>query len=314
MRDLADVMGLDTDDLNETDRGIITLLGDGRCSPRYIASELDKQQPYISQRLKRLVEHGHVKRVDRGLYELTEAPAEEHKKRSYRARALAHYGEECSVCGDTENILVHHRDGDRSNNELSNLIPLCEGCHGKVHGRSDEVPELVRELGYKPRSSEKTNVRISSELADKLYEIKGRSTSYEDVIWDALARIGELEEQAKAEPPSETEPVTEPVNDNSDDARKILEELDLPGSGRDYERRVESVLAIYGELRSNPGVRMSKSDFRAVLDGQDVGYAGGFDSLWSNWVKSNPAQGHSENVLCSLPGVELRGNDYVYTD
>jgi hypothetical protein len=93
-----------------------------------------------------------------------------------------------------------------------------------------------------------------------------------------------------------------------------LEELDLPGSGADYERRVESVLAIYDELRSNPGVRMSKSDFRDVLEGTDVGYSGGFDSLWSNWVKSNAGQGHGQNTLSSLPGVELRGNDYVYTE
>lgn len=65
---------LNPDQLNNTDAGIVDLLREGRITPRYAAGELDKQQPYINQRLKRLVEHGHVRRVDRGLYELVEAP------------------------------------------------------------------------------------------------------------------------------------------------------------------------------------------------------------------------------------------------
>jgi len=129
---------------------------------------------------------------------------------------------------------------------------------------------------------------------------------------DAEGRVQEPKAEATPEPEPDTEPIAEPVNDNSDDARSVLEEMDLPGSGPDYEQRIDAVMEIYHTLQSNPGVRLSKSDFRGVLEGTDVGYSGGFDSLWSNWVKSNPAQGHGENVLCSLPGVELRGNDYVY--
>jgi hypothetical protein len=67
-------MTLGDEDLNETDEGIVQMLQEGRCTPRYIAKELDRQQPYINQRLKRLVEHDHVERVDRGLYELASDP------------------------------------------------------------------------------------------------------------------------------------------------------------------------------------------------------------------------------------------------
>jgi|GEM_PF-2082017 len=74
MAEVETDMALQQEDLNETDEGVLRLLADGRCSPRYLAEELDRQQPYISQRLKRLVEHGHVRRVDRGLYELTDSP------------------------------------------------------------------------------------------------------------------------------------------------------------------------------------------------------------------------------------------------
>jgi len=101
----------------------------------------------------------------------------------YRQKALEHHGEECHGCGSTENVLVHHRDGDRSNNSLSNLIPLCTTCHGKVHGRSDDFPELVREIGYLPRGEETTTLAISENLADELYDRKDRRESYEDVIW-----------------------------------------------------------------------------------------------------------------------------------
>ena len=76
MAEVETDMALQQEDLNETDEGILRLLADGRCSPRYLAEELDRQQPYISQRLKRLVEHGHVRRVDRGLYELTDSPTD----------------------------------------------------------------------------------------------------------------------------------------------------------------------------------------------------------------------------------------------
>lgn len=52
----------------------------------------------------------------------------------YRERALDEYGRECMACGGGDGIEVHHRDGDRTNNELDNLIPLCRSCHAQVHG------------------------------------------------------------------------------------------------------------------------------------------------------------------------------------
>jgi len=55
-------------ELNATDRQILTKLREGRASPSYLAAELGKQQPYISQRLSRLLESGCIVRVHRGLY------------------------------------------------------------------------------------------------------------------------------------------------------------------------------------------------------------------------------------------------------
>lgn len=59
-------------ELSDTDDAILDMLEEGRCTPRYIAKEIDKSRPHVTNRLKRLVEHGIVERVDRGLYELIE--------------------------------------------------------------------------------------------------------------------------------------------------------------------------------------------------------------------------------------------------
>ncbi len=52
---------------------------------------------------------------------------------SYRRKALEEYGEKCGNCGATEAIEIHHRNGDRTDNRLENLLPLCSNCHEKLH-------------------------------------------------------------------------------------------------------------------------------------------------------------------------------------
>lgn len=39
----------------------------------------------------------------------------------------------CEICNSGRHLLIHHRDGNRSNGHLSNLIRLCRKCHAKVH-------------------------------------------------------------------------------------------------------------------------------------------------------------------------------------
>jgi len=65
---------------------------------------------------------------------------------SYRWKALQEYGRECAKCRDGDELVVHHIDGDRSNNELENLVVLCRSCHAKVHGRADGYEELSQSL------------------------------------------------------------------------------------------------------------------------------------------------------------------------
>ena len=67
----------------------------------------------------------------------------------YREKALAHYGEqcECSDC-DNQNALmemldVHHLDGDRSNNQIENLVVLCVWCHALVTRGLNTIDNMV---------------------------------------------------------------------------------------------------------------------------------------------------------------------------
>lgn len=67
----------------------------------------------------------------------------------YRERCLSERINCCWVCGRTNDLEVHHIDGDRSNNSLDNLLPLCESCHKSVHcdlvGTSEERIESLKE-------------------------------------------------------------------------------------------------------------------------------------------------------------------------
>jgi predicted ArsR family transcriptional regulator len=65
---------LEKDQLTETDEALLSLLNDGRVTAPFAAEELDKSNEYVRARLRRFVEHGNVRKVHRGLYELMEDP------------------------------------------------------------------------------------------------------------------------------------------------------------------------------------------------------------------------------------------------
>lgn len=51
--------------------------------------------------------------------------------------------EVCIKCGTSSQteirLVIHHRDGDRTNNVLDNLWYLCPSCHALVHWHGEEV-------------------------------------------------------------------------------------------------------------------------------------------------------------------------------
>lgn len=68
---------LSPDQLTPADEQILDMLRDGRVTAPYVAEERDLALEYVRSRLKRFVEHEHVRKVHSGLYELVEDPRED---------------------------------------------------------------------------------------------------------------------------------------------------------------------------------------------------------------------------------------------
>lgn len=64
-------------DLSPTDRAILEMLREGRCTPAYIAAEQDYSRAHVRNRLNRLTELNYVTRLHQGLYELSSDPEAE---------------------------------------------------------------------------------------------------------------------------------------------------------------------------------------------------------------------------------------------
>lgn len=76
----------------------------------------------------------HGQRIEHGLTEIWHG---EHKdgRHAYRTAALRFYGPKCSECDfNIEPILVvHHRDGNRTNSDIRNLEVVCPNHHAIRH-------------------------------------------------------------------------------------------------------------------------------------------------------------------------------------
>jgi hypothetical protein len=56
----------------------------------------------------------------------------------YREICFNHHEHKCVVCDENKLLDVHHYDGDKFNNEPSNLVPLCATHHNYLHSKYRE--------------------------------------------------------------------------------------------------------------------------------------------------------------------------------
>lgn len=65
------------------------------------------------------------------------------KKEETQAKLFLWCARHCCFCGKTctTNIEIHHIDGDRSNNDEDNLIPVCFDCHGELGRYNADHPK-----------------------------------------------------------------------------------------------------------------------------------------------------------------------------
>ena len=52
----------------------------------------------------------------------------------YRRKAFSQLPKWCEKCKGVAPLEIHHKDGNRANNEIENLQILCKTCHRVVHG------------------------------------------------------------------------------------------------------------------------------------------------------------------------------------
>lgn len=140
----------------------------------------------------------------------------------YREFCFSHKKEECEVCGDSNEVLVHHIDGDRTNNKLENLLPVCREHHAKIHYGHEEVKQYSRKLPSDKRSkhiSNTTNGRKTITLPEDsftaLEHMKNPGESWGEFAW-RMASV--LQDQGRWE--MENEEFAELV------AKKTAEKLD----------------------------------------------------------------------------------------
>jgi predicted transcriptional regulator len=101
----------------------------------------------------------------------------------YREKCLRAKGRNCVVCGGSDDIVVHHIDGNRDNNEISNLVPVCKEHHRQIHSKDADLGKWSAVLGddemvgRKPRHTDQEilrmfhggpPVRFTDEMADNL--------------------------------------------------------------------------------------------------------------------------------------------------
>lgn len=150
---------------------------------------------------------------------------------SYRQTHLANNEEVCVVCDTTDSIVVHHLDGDRSNNTDSNLVSICKSCHTKVHCTPNPVDQKIRglqsELADPPTESERATpftIRLDSEELNKLdaeSEEQGFSNRTDYIRW-ILRNRDSLRD-------SLDQNTTERLDEMENRLSRLEEELELAG-------------------------------------------------------------------------------------
>ncbi len=63
------------------------------------------------------------------------------KQDAYQSTCFLYHKKECVICGESRIVDAHHLDEDKTNNDPSNLIPLCPTHHRYWHSRYRHLVE-----------------------------------------------------------------------------------------------------------------------------------------------------------------------------
>ena len=96
-----------------------------------------------------------------------------------RELALQRDNYQCSRCGASEQLTVHHKDGSgrgssTHNNDLDNLITLCRRCHAEEHREDLNKARIAKNAG---RWSRKHDCCIDCGRTDRKHGARGRCST-----------------------------------------------------------------------------------------------------------------------------------------
>ena len=56
---------------------------------------------------------------------------------------------ECNICKKEEDLVVHHKDLNKKNNQFENLQTLCRSCHSRLHNYL-RLKQYFKKYGFFP--------------------------------------------------------------------------------------------------------------------------------------------------------------------
>lgn len=71
----------------------------------------------------------------------------------------------CMLCQSKEKLVAHHIDNNYKNNEISNIVIVCRGCHNKIHKTGLKLSDKTKDkislarIGFK--HSDETRKKMS---------------------------------------------------------------------------------------------------------------------------------------------------------
>ena len=128
------------------------------------------------------------------------------------------YGDECSLCGATKNLEIHHivPISKGGTNETENLAILCDKCNSKIRNRIVPIIENQFEITQFGGNGTRENlrqqiedvselsIRISGETLKQAMTMRndketttGKITPIAEVVWEAIEYLYKTWEETK---------------------------------------------------------------------------------------------------------------------
>lgn len=97
------------------------------------------------------------------------------RSQTYVSNLYSVEGKLCERCGADEDIVRHHKDEDRANNDQSNIEILCRGCHSSHHHKGKSKNWTSEGLARLSAASSGNKYWVGKRHSDKSKLKMGRS-------------------------------------------------------------------------------------------------------------------------------------------